>query len=114
MNKILDYLHVCSGFWYRYTHTHTHMLSYIIILQVAPVVEYCPGDLWVIAKNGSAIVRWDEPVFTDNVGVGRVERRDNHYPGQTLMWGTYTVAYVAYDRAGNSETCSFKVYLLGK
>jgi hypothetical protein len=31
------------------------MLSCIIVLQVAPVVEYCPGDLWVIAKNGSAI-----------------------------------------------------------
>jgi hypothetical protein len=90
------------------------MLSYIIILQVAPVVEHCPGDLWVIAKNGSAIVRWDEPVFADSVGVVRIERRDNHYPGQTLMWGTYTVAYVAYDRTGNSATCSFKVYVLGK
>ncbi|XP_069668601.1 uncharacterized protein uif isoform X2 [Periplaneta americana] len=80
--------------------------------KVAPVVEYCPGDLWVIAKNGSSIIKWDEPVFNDNVGIVRIEKKDNHYPGQTLMWGTYTVAYVAYDRAGNSATCSFKVYLL--
>jgi hypothetical protein len=99
---------------FTHPHIHTYTLSCFIVLQVPPVVEYCPGDLWVIAKNGSALVRWDEPVFNDNVGIIQIERKDNHSPGQTLMWGTYTVAYVAYDRAGNSATCSFKVYVLGK
>lgn len=68
----------------------------------------------MIAKNGSAIVTWDEPEFRDNVGVDRVIERNGHRPGQTLLWGTYEIAYVAYDQAGNSATCSFKVYVLSE
>lgn len=79
-----------------------------------PQVEYCPGDLWVIAKNGSAVVNWDEPRFTDNVEVVRVEEKNGHKPGQTLLWGTYRIAYVAFDEVGNAAVCSFKVYVLCK
>ncbi|XP_054265760.1 uncharacterized protein LOC128988471 [Macrosteles quadrilineatus] len=82
--------------------------------KIPPQVEHCPGDLWVIAKNGTSVVTWDEPQFSDNVGVARVEERSGHRPGQTLLWGTYHIAYVAYDTAGNSATCSFKVYLLSE
>ncbi|XP_063243609.1 sushi, von Willebrand factor type A, EGF and pentraxin domain-containing protein 1 isoform X2 [Bacillus rossius redtenbacheri] len=82
--------------------------------KVAPQVEHCPGDLWVIAKNGSATVSWDEPHFTDNVGVVKIEERSGHRPGQTLLWGSYTIAYVAFDQAGNAATCSFKVYVLAE
>lgn len=81
---------------------------------MSPHVDYCPGDLWVIAKNGSAIVSWQEPKFSDNIGVVRVEERSGHRPGQTLLWGAYTLAYVAFDQAGNLATCAFKVYVLGK
>lgn len=83
-------------------------------MQIPPKVEHCPGDLWVIAKNGSAIVNWDEPHFSDNVGVVKVVERNNHRPGQTLLWGIYQIAYVAYDAVGNTATCSFKVSLLSK
>nr|CAD7258136.1 unnamed protein product [Timema shepardi] len=82
--------------------------------KVTPRVEHCPGDLWVIAKNGSAIVSWDEPLFSDNVNVVRVEEKNGHRPGQMLLWGDYTIAYVAYDEAGNTATCSFKVYVLAE
>ncbi|KAK7873875.1 hypothetical protein R5R35_005737 [Gryllus longicercus] len=82
--------------------------------KVPPKVEHCPGDLWVIAKNGSSIVSWDEPHFSDNVRIVRVEEKSGHRPGQTLLWGTYSIAYVAYDQAGNSATCSFKVYVLAE
>lgn len=80
--------------------------------KLPPHVAYCPGDLWVIARNGSAVVTWDEPRFSDNVAVVRIEEKGGHRPGQTLLWGTYHVAYVAFDAAGNSATCAFKVYLL--
>lgn len=82
--------------------------------KVAPRVEHCPGDLWVIAKNGSAIVNWDEPQFSDNVGVVKVQERNGHRPGQNLLWGTYDIAYVASDAAGNTAVCTFKVSLLCK
>lgn len=31
---------------------------------------------------------------------------------QAFSWGTYDVARVAYDAAGNSASCYFKVYVL--
>lgn len=77
-------------------------------------MEYCPGDLWVIAKNGSAIVTWDEPHFSDNVEVVKVQESNGHRPGQTLLWGIYQIAYVAYDAAGNAATCTFKISVLCK
>lgn len=82
--------------------------------KIPPKVEHCPGDLWVIAKNGSSIVTWDEPRFTDNVGIAKIQEKNGHKSGQTLMWGTYDISYVAYDQAGNSASCNFKVYLLCK
>lgn len=79
-----------------------------------PRVDRCPGDLWVIAKNGSSIVNWDTPVFTDNVGVARIIEKSGHWPGQNLAWGAYDIAYIAYDAAGNAATCTFKVTVLCK
>ena len=82
--------------------------------KIAPKVEYCPGDLWIITRNGSALVSWDEPHFSDNVGVVKILEKSGHRPGQTLLWGMYQIAYVALDEAGNSATCSFKVSVLCK
>lgn len=65
-------------------------------------------------KNGSATVTWDEPVFSDNIGVVKIEEKQGFRPGQTLLWGNYDIAYVAYDQAGNTAVCQFKVYVLGK
>lgn len=79
-----------------------------------PRVEYCPGDLWIIARNGSALVNWDEPHFSDNVGVTKIIEKSGHRSGQTLLWGTYEITYIASDAAGNSATCSFKVSLLSE
>lgn len=80
--------------------------------KIPPKVEYCPGDLWFITKNGSALVAWDEPHFSDNVGVVGVQEKSGHRPGQTLLWGIYQIAYVASDAAGNTATCTFKVQQL--
>lgn len=87
---------------------------FLYMFQLPPKVEHCPGDLWVIAKNGTAVVTWDEPQFSDNIGITRVEEKSGHRPGQTLLWGTYHIAYVAFDQSGNSATCAFKVYILGR
>ncbi|XP_045468348.1 sushi, von Willebrand factor type A, EGF and pentraxin domain-containing protein 1 isoform X2 [Harmonia axyridis] len=82
--------------------------------KIPPKVEYCPGDLWIITKNGSAQVSWDEPHFNDNVGIVKVVEKNGHQPGQTLLWGTYEIAYVAFDAAGNTASCSFKVSVLSE
>ncbi|XP_012280254.1 sushi, von Willebrand factor type A, EGF and pentraxin domain-containing protein 1 [Orussus abietinus] len=80
--------------------------------KVPPKVEYCPGDLWIIAKNGSSIVSWDEPIFTDNIGIAKVHEISSHKSGQTLLWGTYDIVYIAHDLAGNFASCNFKVFVL--
>ena len=72
------------------------------------------GDVWVATTNGSAFVSWDEPVFADNVAVERVINKGGLRPGQALQWGTYDVAYVAYDEAGNTAQCDFKIYVLNR
>ncbi|CAL4150116.1 unnamed protein product [Meganyctiphanes norvegica] len=77
-----------------------------------PRVDYCPGDIWVITRNGSDVVDWDEPVFSDNIGVESVTDLSGYSAGQAFSWGTYHVAKVAYDAAGNSATCSFNVFVL--
>ncbi|CAG7724478.1 unnamed protein product [Allacma fusca] len=82
--------------------------------KIPPQLTHCPGSMWVITKNGSATVTWDEPVFSDNIGVVRVEEKQGFRPGQTLLWGNYDIAYVAYDQAGNNALCKFKVYVLAE
>ncbi|XP_045124302.1 sushi, von Willebrand factor type A, EGF and pentraxin domain-containing protein 1-like isoform X1 [Portunus trituberculatus] len=77
-----------------------------------PRIDHCPGDMWVITHNGSAVVDWDEPLFTDNIGVTNHLDKSGYSPGQAFSWGTYDVARVAYDAAGNAGTCYFKVYVL--
>lgn len=79
-----------------------------------PQVQHCPGDLWIISRNGSAQVSWDEPEFSDNVGVTRIIERSGHRSGQTLLWGAYDITYIASDAAGNTATCSFKVSVLSE
>ncbi|XP_042883171.1 sushi, von Willebrand factor type A, EGF and pentraxin domain-containing protein 1-like isoform X2 [Penaeus japonicus] len=77
-----------------------------------PRVNHCPGDMWVITRNGSEVVTWDEPVFSDNIGVTQVIDKSGYSPGQAFTWGTYDIARVAYDAAGNSATCAFNIYVL--
>lgn len=55
---------------------------------------------------------WDEPHFSDNVGIVKIIERNGHRPGQVLLWGTYDITYIASDAAGNSAECNFKVTLL--
>ena len=81
--------------------------------KIPPTVTECPGDLWVATRNGSAFVTWDTPKFTDNQAVSTLNiQKPSLSPGQALHWGTYEISYIAYDDAGNSATCAFKIYVV--
>ena len=81
--------------------------------KIPPTVTECPGDLWVATRNGSAFVNWDTPKFTDNQAVSTLNiQKPSLSPGQALHWGTYEISYIAYDDAGNSATCAFKIYVV--
>lgn len=67
------------------------------------------------------ILNWEEPRFTDNVGVTEMTRRYTDSVGRTrvfnnlpIQWYYYeplTVTYTAFDEAGNTNECSFEVIL---
>jgi len=79
--------------------------------KIPPQVKNCPGDIFVQSRNCSEFVDWDTPKFTDNVRINRV-REPSLLPGQALHCGTYDISYIAYDDAGNSADCSFKIYVM--
>lgn len=79
-----------------------------------PTIEYCPSDLWIVAKNGSTVVNWEEPRFNDNIGISKIVERNGHRSGETLLWGIYDVMYLAYDAAGNTASCGFRVTIVAE
>ena len=64
--------------------------------------------MYIETEQGTEAVTWDEPVFQD---VQVIRSKDGLLPGQPLPPGTYDVAYVAYDKAGNTAICAFKVHV---
>ena len=74
-----------------------------------PVIEGIPADIVVQAEFGddTAIVTWEEPTATDNVGVTSFE--PNFPPGSEFPIGETVVAYIAQDAAGNICVATFLV-----
>ncbi|XP_041364224.1 uncharacterized protein LOC121379643 [Gigantopelta aegis] len=74
-----------------------------------PQVEYCPDDLDLTSPTRLTAVMWEEPVFTDDVGI--VDIQKTHRSGQTFSYGEYIVSYVAYDAENNSVECDFGIII---
>ncbi|CAN8028078.1 unnamed protein product [Ixodes persulcatus] len=74
-----------------------------------PMVDSCtsPPDAF---SNGSpsAVVTWDEPVFSDNSGIDPVVWQ-SHEQGTTFPVGETLVTYVASDASGNNASCILRV-----
>ncbi|XP_037083875.1 LOW QUALITY PROTEIN: neurogenic locus notch homolog protein 1-like [Pollicipes pollicipes] len=77
-----------------------------------PRVDFCPGDLWVQAGNGSTAVRWDKPRFSDDDKLMSVKEIRDYAPGQLFPWGSHDIVYIARDDAENSALCSFRIHVL--
>ncbi|RUS73175.1 hypothetical protein EGW08_019067, partial [Elysia chlorotica] len=78
--------------------------------RTAPVVVKCPSTQLVTDDSGPVVVvTWEDPEFSDNGKITRVEQ--NLRPGVVLPYGEYVVTYVAYDAENNSASCSFHVYV---
>ena len=75
----------------------------------APLISNCPSD--ITAGNDfntcGAAVSWPLPLITDNCP--GVNFTVSHLPGSTFPLGTTQVTYVAFDAAGNTDTCTFNV-----
>ncbi|KAI1303707.1 Fibropellin-1 [Halotydeus destructor] len=80
--------------------------------KVPPQVLHCPSDLWVISKNMSTFVQWEEPQFVDDLKSVQVAEANNYRPGQAFLPGEYDISYVAVDESGNTARCDFQIHVL--
>ena len=80
--------------------------------KIPPRVLHCPSDLWVISKNVTTVVTWEEPSFVDDLKSVQVAETHNYFPGQSFFSGDYDVSYIAVDEAGNTARCDFQIHVL--
>ncbi|XP_071844247.1 uncharacterized protein [Apostichopus japonicus] len=77
-----------------------------------PIISDCPSSTVVRAisqDDDSVLISWTEPTATDiSVPVTVVS---SHRPGQQFSIGSATVTYTFTDTAGNSDMCSFQVFV---
>ena len=76
-----------------------------------PVISNCPADATKQTDLAIETVSWNEPTFSDNVGV--THKLQTKTSGSQFRRGTTIVHYIAFDAAGNSANCSFKVTVKG-
>ena len=73
-----------------------------------PRVTFCPGLVLIKTDNEFELVNWDEPTFTDNVGI--VSLIASKKPGHKMQRDTsLNVRYTATDAAENSAICDILV-----
>ncbi|XP_059165396.1 uncharacterized protein LOC131947978 [Physella acuta] len=74
-----------------------------------PQVTWCPGTIVATNTKSPVSVTWEEPTFSDNVGV--VSVLQNLRSGQCLAYGHNLVTYIAFDGNNNSAECSFEIFV---
>ena len=75
---------------------------------------YCPSSFMVSNDPGQpgASVNWTVPVVEDNAQVTFFA--SSHQPLDNFTLATTEVTYLASDAAGNNNTCSFTITVIGK
>lgn len=83
----------------------------IVVDQTPPVLRNCPTDFVVTAPTGAtgAVVHFTLPTATDECSEVTVAAVPP--PGSTMPLGTNTVVCTAVDGDGNTNSCSFKVFV---
>jgi PKD repeat protein len=88
------------------SNTATCSFSVTVTDNEAPVFD-CPDDLLVCGDN--SFVTFSIPSFTDNCSGANAIQVSGPASGSTLTVGTYTVAFLATDVAGNTSSCSYDI-----
>ena len=77
-----------------------------------PELLYCPGDIWILSKANQTLVQFDEPAFIDDLKSVQIASESDLRSGQLYAPGEYRLTYIAADESGNTEKCSFNLYVL--
>ncbi|XP_060584003.1 hyalin-like [Ruditapes philippinarum] len=73
-----------------------------------PRVHNCSKDIYVTEKT---TVRWNEPSFEDNVGIGKISRPDIDLSVYKFTFGAHHMTYQVWDFDGNTASCEFSIYV---
>eukprot|EP00795_Rhopilema_esculentum_P012584 gene12584-3284_t len=80
-----------------------------VLDKTPPKVVSCPSDIVHTLTTAQALITWTPPVFTDNVGIARLEL-PTRKPGEFWRLGESTLLqYRAIDTSGNAARCTFRV-----
>ncbi|KFB47090.1 AGAP005713-PA-like protein [Anopheles sinensis] len=74
-----------------------------------PRVDFCPDtQVYTIeGRHQSVKATWEEPVFSDNVGVVTITKSNS--PGTDFGAGSHLITYEAHDEAEWKSKCVFKI-----
>jgi gliding motility-associated-like protein len=88
--------------------TATCQFTIVVEDDQLPEVSNCPADISLPSdESETALVTWQEPLFTIACGSLVIER--SHVPGTRFSVGTTQVSYQATDGLGKSASCTFNV-----
>uniref|UniRef100_A0A182J2V4 Sushi domain-containing protein n=1 Tax=Anopheles atroparvus TaxID=41427 RepID=A0A182J2V4_ANOAO len=89
---------------------HTDCTFLINVLPGSPPrVDFCPDtQVYTIeGRHQSVKATWEEPVFSDNVGVVTITKSNS--PGTDFGAGNHLITYEAHDEAEWKSKCVFKI-----
>jgi gliding motility-associated-like protein len=88
--------------------TATCQFTIVVEDDQLPEVSNCPADIRLASdESETALVTWQEPLFTIACGSLVIER--SHAPGTRFSVGSTQVSYVATDGLGKTASCTFNV-----
>ena len=77
-----------------------------------PSVQGCPASFADVTDSHQKSVTWEEPIFTDNVGV--VSVLSNRQPGFEMdIFTSINIRYTATDASDNEAFCTFNITVEG-
>ncbi|XP_035914416.1 uncharacterized protein LOC118513121 isoform X2 [Anopheles stephensi] len=89
---------------------HTDCSFFINVLPGSPPrVDFCPDtQVYTIERRHQSVkATWEEPVFSDNVGVVTITKSNS--PGTDFGAGSHLITYEAHDDAEWKSKCVFKI-----
>ncbi|XP_072024993.1 hyalin-like [Amphiura filiformis] len=90
----------------------------VLVVDLEQPAISCPDNIEEMARYGQnvASISWSMPSVSDNSGGESIilQLTEGQEPGSDFVIGNHSVTYLATDEAGNENSCTFIVLVVGK
>ncbi|XP_072024992.1 hyalin-like [Amphiura filiformis] len=90
----------------------------VLVVDLEQPAISCPDNIDERARDGEnvASISWSMPSVSDNSGGESIilQLTEGQQPGSDFVIGNHSVTYLATDEAGNQNSCTFIVLVVGK